>query len=153
MLSLVSLAPKLTCAQHKGLKDLKQVRILIEGLPKEGENLGLTTEGLKDLALVALKSNLPGLKIFDKATAMFYVIVNVLRISAGLYAVCINVEIDQWSAILREEDDVEVARQMVTVWNSGEVLAGSGPELSTSINDAIRTLTTRFAAEYYRQNG
>jgi hypothetical protein len=56
-------APESTKCQE--LKGLQRIDILVENLSKADEDMRLTRESLKDQTLVALKRDIPKLKIVD----------------------------------------------------------------------------------------
>jgi hypothetical protein len=64
LLLFVAVAASISCAQQsKRLKDLKQINIVIEDLGQEGQDFGLSKEGLNAVTLVALKPDLPNLRV------------------------------------------------------------------------------------------
>jgi hypothetical protein len=84
LLFFLAFAPSLSCSQQprqsKIFKDMKEIIIVVENLGKEEKDLGLSAEELNAVTLVALKRDLPNLKIKDgEADAMFYVNVRMIR--------------------------------------------------------------------------
>jgi hypothetical protein len=152
ILFLLALAPSISHAQQpeKKLKDLKRVIIVIENLGNEEKGLGLSTDELNAVAVVALKRDLPSLRIDQDAHAMFYVRVTAVQISCG-YAVHVEVSLDRWVAVIGE-DGTEVTRIVATIWERGRELAGPANGMSSRIYECIREQATKLAADYYQQN-
>src|SRR5260370_41829348 len=71
--------------QSKELKDLNKAHIVIEDLGAEALDLGLSTEDLNAVTLVALKRDLPSLAIRDGGST-FYVRVTGFQTSCGFTA-------------------------------------------------------------------
>jgi hypothetical protein len=104
---------------------------------------------LNAVAIVALKRDLPSLRIKDKgAEAMLYVRVTSIQIPCG-YAVSVEVSLERRVAILRE-DDSEVTRTGAAIWDKETVMAGSAHGMSSRIDEFIRDVVTEFAADYYK---
>ena len=151
LLFLLALLPAISCAQQpKKLKDLTEISILVEDLEQREIELGLSAEELKAVSLVALKRDLPNLKIDKSGDGMFYVNVTAARFPGG-YAVHVEVSLDRRVAILRE-DNSEVTRALATVWSQGKVLTGTANGMSSKIYEYIREQVTILAADYYQQN-
>jgi len=70
--------PEVTKAQDLG--DLRHILIVIEELNKETRNLGLTEQSLSDMVLVALKRDIPKLKIDNALQGSYCILFFVLCI-------------------------------------------------------------------------
>jgi hypothetical protein len=144
-------APELTkCQDFKGLR---RTRIIIEDLGKDAENIGLTRESLEDQILVALKRDIPKLRIVDSPDASF-VYLQLTSVQIGTYAVATFVQVClERPAKMIGDDGIEYSI-VATVWKRGTNLGvgGSPAKMASLIRDEISQAMTEFAAAYYKDN-
>jgi hypothetical protein len=126
------------------------VHIVIEKLGPDEKNLGLTPDDLQAVALAALKHDVPSLK-FGETGPMLYVQIIALKTSCGYFA-DVRVKVERLAAILDDNGKPAAKGTAITVWDERNLLAGRPDEMVSRINEKIRSLITRFAADYYRQN-
>ena len=150
-------APESTkCQEFKGLQN---IGILIEDLDKEAANIGLTSESLRDQILVALKRDIPKLKIDSSPFPLrSYVHLQITSAPILTYAgqvalgdaAFVLMSLERPTKIIGDDGTEYVAA--VSAWKTGVILHDSFAEMPSSIREKISEAMTRLAAEYYKQN-
>jgi hypothetical protein len=90
LISFLLLVPCSRAQTRQPLKGLQQVEIAVEEIGKLETDIGLTKEVLESQALVALRRDIPALKISRGSMPFLYV--NVLAAEAG-YGVAVHVSV------------------------------------------------------------
>ena len=148
-------APTLTKAQEfDDFKGLQRVGILVEELKKETTDTGLTRESLHDEILVALKRDVPKLKVVDDKALLgvFRVYLNITSVHTATVWVAAHVQIALHRRVEIIGDDGTKYFTVATVWEDNAVLYDPVEQLPSRIRDYISQAMTEFAAEYYNEN-
>lgn len=150
---LVLIAPGLLLAQKsKPLKNLDQLSVVVEDLGEVGSQMGLSHESLESVALVALKHNLPNLKIDQTAASYLYIKVLAVKTASDEVAAYVSVEMKRDVKIVRDFTDTVVDEEFAPVWYRGKLLAGPRYDMASRIRQSVTDYLTEFAADYNRQN-
>jgi len=141
--------PKESVGQNGQLAELNEIKIVVEYLRSETKRLGLKRLAIKDHVLVLLRSKLPRLSVKDSAIP--YIYINV-KLGIGLRA-----EIDYFGsvtvAVKRGVIIVETGEAIAAgVWNKGRALTGPKKSAVNNVREALNSLLTAFAADWYRDN-
>jgi hypothetical protein len=148
---LLLLTPRPSAPVVEPLKDLQQVRLIVEDLGKTEEDAGLSKEELESQALVAFRRDLPRLRINKAANSWVYV--NILAVHAGSgFAVNLRIEVNRPVKILQDWSESEIAETTAPVWDDAKILAGPKYDMASRIHESINDMTTKLAADFYRQN-
>ena len=139
---------ELTKAQE--LKGLRRVQIEVTPLNKADKEMDLTVESLWDQTLVALKRDIPKLKIEDAATSL--VSVRVTSISTGGIEVASSVEVVLSRPVEIIADDGIKSYTLAVVWEKSSLLVGPFSNMASRIHEEISEKLTAFAAKYYKDN-
>lgn len=132
------------------LKGLHRVSIVIENIGKEGQDIHLDKQDLQSQTLVALRRDIPTLKINSESTP--YVYVNIVGVkSGGGCAFFVHVGISRPALILDDDENV-VLKALPEVWASGAILTGEPDTMAGRIRQVVSDKITEFAADYYKQN-
>lgn len=136
---------------------LQRIDVLVEALGEADENIGLTRESLRDQILVALKRDIPKLKIVGAFTGIGPVTSEVhLQIKSFQTlkdsAVATFVALSLKRPALVIGDDGTKYFVMATVWEKGTLLYATVDQMPSRIRDKISEGMTEFAAEYHKQN-
>jgi hypothetical protein len=136
--------------EYKDLLGLLQAQIVVDPLSKPDKDMGLTVESLKDQTLVALKRDIPKLKIEDSATSFVRVSISAANVE-GEVAAFVEVSLVR-PAIIIADDGSKVAT-MATVWDQGIILIGPlNDSMGSRIRKEIGEHLTALAAKYYKDN-
>lgn len=122
------------------LKNLKEVDIVIEGLPEDASKIGLTKERIKTVVELCLRRE--GIKIIKDVRAPYiYININVLGLAFN-----ISFELREPVTILRIPNEFCLA----TTWDKGFTgTHGNNPEYIVS---SIKLLLDKFLNDYYKAN-
>jgi hypothetical protein len=131
----------------QAFKGLQRIDILVE---KVNESIGLNHESLKDQILVALKRDIPKLKIDESSRSWVYLQITSFQTVQTGVATCVHVSLRRPARIIG--DDGEQYFTIVTTWEKETLIYGSIDRMPSSIRDEINESMTEFAAEYYKQN-
>jgi hypothetical protein len=156
-------APELTkCQELEGeeLKGLQRIDVLVEALNKVDDSMGSNRESLRDQILVALKRDIPKLKIVDTFTGIgpvtseLYLQITSFQAFKNSVAdrIATFVELSLKRPALIIGDDGTKYFATATVWEKGTLVHDSIDHMSSRIRDQISQDMTAFAAEYYKQN-
>jgi len=159
VLLCVFAAPESTKAQK--LKGLHAACIVIESPDKETEDVGLTKESLTDQIVVALKRDIPKLKIESSSQraslSCVYLEITSLETTTGI-ASFVSLSLRRPVAILEEDkgnimtDPNYLNYLLAPVWNRGCLLIGGKVRHAARVRDQINQYLTALAAEYYKDN-
>jgi hypothetical protein len=136
---------------------LQRVDVVVEQLDQKTKDLGLTSESLKNQAIVALKRDIPKLKIESSVEDSFiYIRITSTPIAfeSGIrtgFAVDIEVSFHRRVRVIGD-DSVETAVTIAAVWNKGTIATGDQFQVTSTIHQKINDFLTAFAAEYYKEN-
>jgi hypothetical protein len=133
------------------LKGLHRVSIVIENIGKEGQDIHLDKQDLQSQTLVALRRDIPTLKINSESTPYVYVNIVGARSSGGGYAFFVHVGVCRPALILDDDANV-VMKAIPEVWDSGIILTGDPDTMAGRIRQVVSDKITEFAADYYKQN-
>ena len=146
--------------EAKPLKDLRQVRIVVEHFNTSDRTLGLSETQLESQVLVGLKRNISRLSIDENTPSYVYVNITVVMeyTNNGLKlgpAVFVRTELKRPVFIL--SDDYKTTRTIIgsdyaCVWDSGSLLSGPRDGMARRVPNEIDNHLIKFAADYYRQN-
>lgn len=138
----------------------QRVGIVIEKFDKSAENMGLSRESLRDQILVALKRDIPKVKIVEPFTGVGPVTSEVyLQITsfqtfknsvADSVATFVKLSLKRPALIIG--DDGTKYFDTATVWEKETLLHDSIDHMPSRIRDQISEDLTEFAAEYHKQN-
>jgi len=139
------------------LKELGSVKIVVEDLNPGGREVGLTTDWLESVLLVALKRDLPRLRIGKDFLSFVYLNVHVMKehtVGGRLQgcAAAVDLKVYRPAHILSDDLGSRVLFAVVTVWQKGDLLSGSCDSIGQQVKESVDKLVTRLAADYYRAN-
>jgi hypothetical protein len=132
---------------------MQRIGIMIEELHHNDEEMGLTRESLTDVILVALKRDVPKLKIADSPEALasaFDVRITSARIDD--YTMSTFVELSILRPVEISGDNGRKIHAGVPVWSDGKMLAGPTYEMASRILEYLNQCLTEFAAQYHKDN-
>jgi len=143
-------APESTKCQ--AFKGLQRTDIVIEDLGKVADDMGLTSESLRDQILVALKRDIPKIKIVTMTPGESYVYLQItsLQLPARGVAACVVVALRRYVEIIG--DDGGKYFSFAAVWSREYMEVDSVDRIPSRIRDGINQAMTALAAEYYKQN-
>jgi hypothetical protein len=135
---------------EENLGKLDCVGIVVEDLPADAGEAGLTQEQLSDALLVALKSKIPRMKVDSSCPAYLYFNVGLILASnkggGGIgYTFRADLEVNR-SAYIRAIDK----SVMLTVWNTGGLFMGPTSKAKATVLEKLNDFATAFAAAYYK---
>lgn len=151
LLLCLFITPRSVNAQS--LSDTKNIQIVIENLDSPTRNAGITTSGMSDQVLVALRRDVPKLKVTDDLTAnnAFYVNISALELTGRRgFAAHLEVSVIRHATI--KGDSGTPIDYTVTVWHTGMMFSGPPATFASDLRDNINQLVTIFAAQYYKDN-
>lgn len=132
------------------MKGLNEVHVAIEDFNEDAKNLGFTEEDLTSVTLVALKREIPNLKVSENGGAMFYVRVAGFKLSCGAVA---SSEVKLFRPVMILNDDgSNGAQTRANVWGKSWTNYTPHENIRDTVRESIREMVTEFAAEYYKQN-
>jgi hypothetical protein len=138
-------------AQRQPLKGLTRLKIVAEDMGEVGTAIRLSPADVEAEALVAVRRDIPALKIDPDANSYLYI--NVTGIPAGTgYAFHLRTVVNRPVAVLDETFSISFGRAIAAVWNSGAIFFGSADTMSARIRQTIDNDIVQFAADYYKQN-
>lgn len=160
-------APELTKAQ--GFKKLQRIHIVVEDLNNLSRDMGLTEESITNQALVALKRDIPKLKIESSLDSIYIRITSVpIESNAGRYGLASFVPVESNAGRYGLASFVEVSLRrnvrvvgveslrtpviFATVWDKGAVFTGDKYGVASAIHQEIDDELRAFAAQYYKEN-
>lgn len=143
------ITPGPTKAQN--LRGLTGVKILVEELTDESKSLGLTSQSVRDHVLVALKRDIPKLKVSDTLSPYVYVRITSLIFGVNNDFVASNIEVHLKRPVLIGETPDLIAVK-ATVWDKEALMTDSTTNMASRINNEISNILTMFAADYYKDN-
>jgi hypothetical protein len=123
---------------------LQRLDILVEELDQPGKDLGLTCESIKNQAIVALKRDIPKLKIESSSLDSFiYIRISSAPIGfkSGMrteFASDVEVSLQRRVRVVGD-DSVETAVTLAAVWNKGAILTGDRDEVTSMIPSCSNT--------------
>jgi hypothetical protein len=131
------------------LKDLKQIKVVVEELDSEAGSVGITREALETQTVAALKREMPKVEVKDSAVS--YVYVHVITSLNGGCAVRVVVQL--WRPVMLLKDDGDpIATTLASVRDRGTTLTGPrksmGPQVLADISEKIKEM----AADYNKAN-
>jgi hypothetical protein len=140
-----------TLLQTKGLT---KIHIVIENVGTVGREMGLNAEILESQTLVALRRDIPTLKIDSDSNSgtLPYLYVNVLATHAGAtYAAYVSMALSRPVVVFDDTGSAVQGRSMARVWNTGMLLSGDN-DIVSKIRGTINDDIVEFAAKYYKEN-
>ena len=150
---LCLLVPALSsAATDTTFKGLDRLDVAIEKLDQAGEQTGLTQESLQSLVTVAIKRDIPTMRVEKGLGAYIYVVVTCKQTTASATACFVSVELTRPVKILKNDFNTEVGGTLGVVWDKGMLLHHPTTSMASKIREEIEQEITDFAAEYYRQN-
>lgn len=136
----------------QALKDLNQVEIIVEDPNQIARSFGITTEVLESQTLVALKRDLPNIKITSNP-ALSFVHITVTAVEAGNgVSVHVSVEVVRPVRIILD-DNSEGGKTNAAVWSKGVLLDGPVYNMGSRVRETLSNKITDLAADYFRQSG
>ena len=145
--------PKST--QGQNLKGMHGVGIVIDYLGPIEKNLGLTSESLSDEILVALKRDLPKLKVELSGTSS-YVYLTLASVEArnpvATFGVATSVTVSLRRPVEIIGDDGRRYFTFATAWARTGIVIDSIPDVASDVRDQISKFVTALAAQYYKDN-
>ena len=131
VLSLIQIGPTNAYAQSfvEPLKDLKQISIVVESIDSEESNLGLREKEIEGWVLVALRRDIPNLKIDKRATSFVYVNFNFMKDKSTDgrtmgFSGFVSLRIVRPAIIVTDNYDKSIGYNLATVWDNGNLLGG-----------------------------
>lgn len=115
------------------------------------ENIGLSLESLKDQILVALKRDIPKLKIVDDSSLTSYVHLQITSVqTATQTATFVSVSLGRPVEIIG--DDGSNHFTFATTWKTGTLMEGPPMEMRSHVREKVSEAMTALAAAYYKDN-
>lgn len=146
-------------ASAQELKELGEVKIVVEPLDPDARAARLTKSNLESQTLVALKRDIPRLTV--RGGAFPYIYINLVVIRQKLvsgremaYFACLSVFLMRPVDILPDSiiDGDPVHSTLASVWSKGKVLSAAKEDMAQFVRESLDELLTEFAADYYRDN-
>jgi hypothetical protein len=132
--------------ERESLVGLRQVRVLIETIKPEIEQLGLTKRQIQ--TDVELRLRKAGIIVADTGSATLYVNVNIGRVSnMNVYVYCINIDLDQGVILARNKSIITVA----STWSNGRTGA-VGSVRFLEIRSDVGEILDRFINDFLAAN-
>jgi hypothetical protein len=133
------------------LQGLKEVRIVVEELDEEAKRAGLTPDKLESIALIALRRDLPSVKVVQThADDWLYVRVSVIGQATGYVAA---VETQLYRSVFIVQGDGKLSEWVsAAVWETSSLLTSSAVGTEQMIQNAMNNHLTKLIADYYKQN-
>jgi hypothetical protein len=132
---------------------LSSIDIAVEDLDRTGKEIGLTKGSIKDEILVAVKRDLPKLKIESgPRVSLIYVVITVGETNTA-FAASANIFLYRPVEILGDDGNKYFA--LGAVWKKVSLLTNNRPTLpymSSKIHDLLSEGLTAFSAQYYTDN-
>jgi len=148
-LSVVCAKP-LTAQTFIDLKELKQVKIVVEELDVDADRAGITRGALESHALAALKRDMPKVEVRDSAVS--YVYLRVITSFKDNWC-AVRVVIQLWRPVMVLRDDGEpVAATLANVRERGTTLTGPGRTMGPKVLQDVSEKITEMAADYNKAN-
>ena len=140
----------------QGFQKLERLGIIVENLDQNSRNMGLTEESLKNQPLVALKRDIPKLKIEPVLTPYIYIRVSSLPVVSASelrfgFASLVEVPLKRNIRIVGD-DSLGPSLIIATVWDKGSIFNGAQLQFASAIHLEIDGDLKAFAFEYYREN-
>ncbi len=133
---------------RKTLGDLRQVKIIVEGLGLKG--LGLNEEDLKDHLAVLLRDKLPKLRITESSGEFVYLNVNLDEMGAGGHESFygnLSLDVHRFATMLATGQV-----DLVTVWRKESISSGPVKLAPAAVRQAMESLTARLATDWLQAN-
>jgi hypothetical protein len=143
-------ATRLTAQSFTDLKELKQVKIVVEELDADSGRAGITKEALESQALAALKRDMPKVEVKDSAVSYIYVRV-ITSFKDNWCAVRVIVQLWRPVMVLKDEGD-PVAPAIANVRERGTTLTGPGRTMGPKVLAEVSEKITEMAADYNKAN-
>jgi hypothetical protein len=130
---------------------LSDTAIVIEVLDSDAKSLGLSEDSLKNQVFVALKRDVPKLRIAEEhSSAYVYVNISVMACGSG-FASFVEVSLNR-QVFLQDNLNPKSISIWASVWNKRSTLTGPSSTMAARINTEIANFLTDFAAQYYKDN-
>jgi hypothetical protein len=147
--------PKLVNAQlvnGHSLSDLKRIQILVEELSDSSKKMGLTSDSLYNKVLVALKRDIPKLKINRAAQSFIHVQITTAELDYNQgFAVTVKVSILRPAKVIGDGAG-ETYVSSAEVWNLENLITGPPSNTAERVLEQVNEDVTAFVAQYYRDN-
>jgi hypothetical protein len=147
LLLATSISP--VCYGQK-FKDLKELGIVVEDLDADATNAGLTRDNLDSQTLVAIKRDIPKLKISETANSYLYIRVTTIADKTGC-AINFFISLNRLVNVVGDGGS-ETGPTRAAVWDKGILLTGACGHMPSKLHEVINDEVTLFAAEYYKEN-
>jgi hypothetical protein len=144
------------------LKDLHNLDIVIQPLGKSEAALDIDTNLLSSLVFVAIKRDVPPIKISNdrprdnayNQPLLGYMYVRVSCVADANISGChVEVSVTRAAKVLSEDGAGYVGDiQPLKVWSKEAMFLGGTCPMHKQIEDSISDMMTKFAADYYKQN-
>jgi hypothetical protein len=143
-------ATRISAQNFTDLKELKQVKIVVEELDADAERAGIVREALEASALTALRQGLP--KIEVTSSAVSYVYVHIITSTKNNWCV-VRVVMELWRPVVVLKDDGgPVAATLANVRERGTTLTGPERTMGARVLEDLREKITEMAADYSKAN-
>lgn len=141
---------QLTAQTFADLKDLKQIKVVVEELDSDASHAGITQEALEAQTIAELKRVIPKLEV--KESAVSYVYVHVITSIRDSWCV-VRVVIQLWRPVMVLKDNGDpVAAVLADVRDRGTTLTGPGKTMGPRVLQDISEKITEMAADYDKAN-
>jgi hypothetical protein len=150
LLLSVCCASRLAAQNFTDLKDLKQLKVVVEELDADAERAGVTKEALQSQVLAALKRDLPQVGLKDSAVS--YVYVRVITSFRDNWC-AIRVVLQLWRPVIVMKDDGDpIGPTLANVRERGTTLAGPAKAMGPKVLEEVSTRITELAADFKQAN-
>jgi hypothetical protein len=132
------------------LKDLKQIKVVVEELDSEAGSVGITREALETQTVAALKRKMPKVEVKDSAVSYVYVHV-ITSLNGGWCAVRVVVQL--WRPVMLLKDDGDpIATTLASVRDRGTTLTGPRKSIGAQVLADVTEKIKEMAADYNKAN-
>jgi hypothetical protein len=146
----VGCSGRLSAQTFAELKDLSQVKVVVEELDSEASHLGITREALEAGTIADLKREMPNVEVKDSAVSYVYVHV-ITSLKDNWCAVRVVVQLWRPVMVLKDNGD-PVAAALADVRDRGTTLTGPGKTMGPRVLQDINEKITEMATDYNKAN-
>lgn len=141
---------RVTAQTFTDLKDLKQVKIVIEELDADADRAGITKEALASEMLADLKQDMPKVEIKDSSVS--YVYLRVITSFKDNWC-AVRVVIQLWRPVMILKDDGDpIAAALANVRERGTTITGPPKTMGPKVLEDVGEKISEMAADYNKAN-
>jgi hypothetical protein len=143
-------AARMPAQNFTDLKDLTQVKIVVEELDADAEHAGIVREALEAQTVASLKQDMP--KVELRESAVSYVYIHVITSFKDNWC-SVRVVMQLWRPVMVLKDDGSpVAATLANVRERGTTLTGPGKTMGSKVLEDVREKISEMAADYAKAN-